>query len=66
MNKNGFIDADFNWLAFAILAGLAILATLVGFRVSGEFAASWSGWQKVVIIVGEVIAAFVVTYVMSE
>ena len=67
MNKKGFLDAEvLANPAFFILVTLAVVATVGGFIMSSRMGLeSLALWQKVFLIVGEVIACYFIVWKMS-
>lgn len=63
MNKRGFVDTEIvGHPAFVVLAALAISATLIGWMMGPKmgFEEAFPIWQLLVIIVVELIAAYVI------
>jgi hypothetical protein len=68
MNRKGFVDTEILASpAFVILAVLAVSATLIGWIMGPKigFEEAFPVWQLVVIIVVEIVAAYIITARMS-
>lgn len=68
MNKKGQLDFGIIMSpGFLILSALAVIATLIGYKLSlGMDSGGWPLWQLAVIIGVEVVASYLITWKMSE
>jgi len=67
MNKRGFIEIpEINWGAFFVLAAIAEVGTVIGFKIAESMSTPWPFWQKIFLMVSVLIISYFVTLKFSN